>query len=1269
MSRHVTANTLVAGLMLLAAGTLHAHERRLLEPETFLLDGQPLIRRPTFDEAAQGWYAIETNCRNFGGDGRGHSVAIHDEATARALTGRLDPPLPPGTYKIFVSAAGMAWRDRPTVLSVRLGTAAADASWEKGASRLTWVAAGQIEVREPAATITLEAVQWGGKGFAKLYDIDSRCILVDQVYLTSDPAETTGPTVAAAAVAHGDREAPAAPIVAAATAFRPVVDGPASIVAIEPACHPIRLVPHDGRRNLLPNGSFELGGGDGWAAANDSQAQACHIFGAADHVRDACHGEYALRLPGKGVRGMQFSRVFELVEGGPHTLSGRVKPLPDAGPKAGTVTVRMTPIGVGNRFEEADPKAVNKRPVLEAKLKLEGDWQQFVVSGPLGPGPYVLAVNGGCLLDAVQLERGEEATEFEPRAVIEASLTTDRMAHIFPDDEPTELVAWAHNSGTTDAEAALAYRIVDVRERVIEEKTLRFPVPAGRTVSQRVVVEPTRRGLFNVVYAAAGRPFADGELVYAVLPPVPAGMPRHALAANMDTDPVTFELMKRMGHKWQLYCKLYTDRPDKLEPQPGDSRWDALRQSIDLAREHGLEVMPALWPDHLPPHLQDPELTAWAAYGNGRRDLTRRVKQMAGKPEAKRTAVHFPDLAAWQEHCRRLATAIGSRQPWWTVQDETELYYSPREFARIVRATADGFRESGVPMKVSLSCMPDFLDEMIAELGGDVPLGGFGASSYDYEYWEARKARQLQERYDLPWFCIGVGATGGPQFRRTGAFGKPVYADAVRTAQHMVLLSIVQDAKVLGHYTGRLSWRGSLAHADFPLMDYDGTPLPHGFAYSCIPLLVPDAVPVEDVRLDALGTLVFVFRQQGRLHAVTWSNAVAGLDWHWTAEPRVWRDVRLARASGKVAVNDMFGNRRDDVRTDGAPDGGDLVFDLDEEPVFLMNEGLADADFLALVRGITAAPRPVEMRLAFIPDGKGGVDLGVHATNTTAAPLAGLALDANFPPNRMQSRVAWTIPSRTGRIEALPAGGTTWGRIPTTIDLSMPVENAGYTAWLTEADGREHAVVDTCWLTVAPRVAATAAGTVADWTGVPEAWMYYTFAWDRFGRHFVQFQDGGEHFKYVRRTDARASIRAGHDDEKLHLTIRCDDDDLVRRGDGTAGDRLEIHLTPEAGAARAAHVVVLEPTADGLAVTGSLAEQVTATLAVTETPDPVAAYTTWTVDVAIPLESLGAAGRSGEAIGFDVVWSDADRDGAETTTGTWRWAGRSSGLGSLFFTD
>jgi len=57
--------------------------------------------------------------------------------------------------------------------------------------------------------------------------------------------------------------------------------------------------------------------------------------------------------------------------------------------------------------------------------------------------------------------------------------------------------------------------------------------------------------------------------------------------------------------------------------------------------------------------------------------------------------------------------------------------------------------------------------------------------------------------------------------------------------------------------------------------------------------------------------------------------------------------------------------------------------------------------------------------------------------------------------------------------------------------------------------------------------------------------------------------------------------------------------------------------------------------------------------------------TVWTSEFSIPLDGLNA--RPGSAVGFDVVWHDADRDGQETVTGTWRWAGRSTSLRSLFF--
>jgi len=62
--------------------------------------------------------------------------------------------------------------------------------------------------------------------------------------------------------------------------------------------------------------------------------------------------------------------------------------------------------------------------------------------------------------------------------------------------------------------------------------------------------------------------------------------------------------------------------------------------------------------------------------------------------------------------------------------------------------------------------------------------------------------------------------------------------------------------------------------------------------------------------------------------------------------------------------------------------------------------------------------------------------------------------------------------------------------------------------------------------------------------------------------------------------------------------------------------------------------------------------------------------TVWTAEIAIPLDVLNA--RPSSAVGLDVLWHDANRHDAdrgreEAVTGTWRWAGRSTSLGSLFF--
>jgi len=434
-----------------------------------------------------------------------------------------------------------------------------------------------------------------------------------------------------------------------------------------------------------------------------------------------------------------------------------------------------------------------------------------------------------------------------------------------------------------------------------------------------------------------------------------------------------------MGHKWQLYCKLKMDYPHRLHPSPDKWNWAPAKRVLTMSKKHGMKTMPCLWPTHVPEHMLDKSMSSDEAFAE-----KRRIMRMYGR--GKNT---FPDLVKWQQYCQKVAEKLGDIINLWTLEDETEMYYSSEEVANITKATIAGFKASGKDVKVSFSCTPDFTEEILKYMGSTDGIGGLGASSYSFEYWDARKVRYLQEKHNIPWHCIGVGAgIGKKRFNHTLPDYKDIYAKTVSTAQEMIFLTLVQDAKVIGHYSGRLWVRDAMQSTDGPLMNYDGTPLPHGFTYSCIPLLLANAVPIEDIYLDKLDTIVFLYKQDGKLGACTWSNNSPGLDIHWKTEPRSWENFSLQNTAGKIIIHDMYGNPRKDIKQNG----DSTVFNLTEEPCFILNNGLSDEQFIRAVRSATANPRELSMQLAFLPDGKGGVKLGIKAKNNTKSVFKNLKL-------------------------------------------------------------------------------------------------------------------------------------------------------------------------------------------------------------------------------------------------------------------------------------
>jgi len=1209
--------------------------RLLVEAEQF--DG--LVFAPCDRPELSQWYAREANCRHFGAPGQGCAAAIHETAPpqARTIGKRLKSPIPPGKYKAAIRVTGTQWFDRENIVHLKVGDAPPlEFKWTVQ-GRFSWLPPAEIELARPADTLTLTAVQFGGKGVRILYECQARSIWVDSIYITSDLSESKGPTLALERCVAQGRPLP-----------EDVLSGQTTILDVPlsesdetpppnsvPVAGVVRLQPLDGRRNLLPNSSFELGMNDGWAATN-LPYRFCHVFTSRDEdAQNPLHGRYCLHVPA-GAKA--FSRVYALAEGGPMTLSVHARAAEDG------VAAQVSLIAVDQR------KNRGEKPLLTVPCKLSRSWQRFHASGEVPAGQVAIQVDSAAQLwlDAMQLERGP-LTDYAPRAEIEVGLSTGgALGNVLDDASEPQLTVRLHNSGPRPRRASLAYRIVDVSERVVREAaTPEQEVAPGQTATASLGVGAAARGLYSATYGLSGRPGPEGEVVYAVLPKLRPGKARHELGANMDALPAAYELMARCGFRWQLYCKLPTTSARNVAKKPG--AMDFPDAQVRLGQHHGLTTLPCLWPTHVPEWMTDPDRKEGLT-----KEVTRKLKTAC------------PRLDAWSEFVRAMGARYKDVVRAWTVEDEVEMYYTARDYAPIVEAAATALHAADPKLRVTLSGMPEYTEELLTYVDPKL-VDGFGASSYGLEHWDSRKIRHLKERFGKTWYCIGVGADRQPTMYHTLPEYQPVYSSAAKTARELVYLSIVQDADVIGHYTGRLWNRHGHYNTDFPLVDYDGTPLPHGFSYACLGLLLANAVPQGDVALGNLGPRAYLFRLGDRLGAATWSTAVVKYDHLWKPSKRQFGQVALhGIRQGDIDLLDMYFNPHPDQRW--TADG--LQFDLDEAPVFLMNRRLDEVRFRRMLAAAVAPPDPIAGRVVFLPGAAGGVDLGVVLRNQTDRPLEGVRIDARMPYDRPLSKSEWILKQLQAQVPKLASGATQIVRLPTVIAPGQRVENATFTLTLDLPAGRRQCLDDVGWLAWAPRCpqGMKLDGDLAEWSGRSAAWIYVTWAWSRLGRDYCQIYDGGEHISYCTKIDVRAVAWAAHDETRLLLALRVDDDQVLPPEEKIV---VRLDADPARGpqAAPADSELVLVPNADG-SVDARL------TRAGKETRLAQAACkidkTGYAVELAVSLEDLGLKGRPGTAVGFDFLVHDTDLEtGVETskTVGVVRWAGQSQGGGQLIFHD
>lgn len=1173
-----------------------------------------------------GWYAREANCRGYGTVwGNGKVAAIHATAKERTMQKRLEKPLPAGRYRISVRVIGTTMAEkleRDNILLVQIGDAAVDFRWRNVGRNFRWLPMQEFTMKQPADVVQVTAVQFGGAGVAHLNEAQVPSIWLDTIYITDDLSETEPPSP------QLER------LVKFGTDKLPLPEKPSSLVheRWQPPfpfeAQRILLRSFDGRKNLFPNGSFELGMPNGWAATNVDYTY-CYIFTDADlDNRNPAHGRFCLRVPAKA---KPFSRPFWLEKGGKVTLSLFLR---SEKPQTVPVILRSVP---------------EYKPLLTMDCQVAEKWQRFSVSGDVPRGFVDVRIENSETLwvDAVQLEY-DELSPFATRAEVEAGFSTGELGNVVLwGKDKRNLILWLHNDGEKTRQVSVRYRIVNLWEEVVTEgktkpiavkskATLRLPFPLSGAQADAPKIG---FGIFSLQWAIDGHKMPEGELVFVILPPMPKGKVRHELAANMDVLEHPYRLFSLMGFRWQLYCKFYPTFPDRANPKEGEWQW--FDEQVAMAGKFGLLTLPCLWASQPRPFFAD-----WTKVPGETMGVTRNTQRYFAKDRPV-----YPDIAKWREYVSTLVRHYRKWLKFWCVEDETELYFTPSDFVPIFRASYESVKSVDANLQVGTSMCPQYHEELLELLEGQVDF--IGSSSWGASYWEARKIRWLQERWRKPWFCIGVGLDGQPTFYHTLPHARPALLEAAMAAQELVKLCIVQDAKVVGHYTGRIRNNGTHRTSDFPLIDYDGTPLPFGTVYASIGRLLANAVPVGEVKMGEVaagdsGVIAFLFEQGGRVHAVTWSNAPSGLYGHNVTTPQTSQSpVRTVTfrnlPKGAVRFTDCFGNAWKFVEGKGEFVNVKLM----PMPLFIWNERLSRSELERILRNAYISPNLAYGGITVLPNRENPerLDLLVYGRwlgdekqrpKTTTIEL-GTALGQLMTDNQ------WLLLKRRHPI-LLRHGDGFSVRFESVLNrklLRHPLENAQLYVWLLQGEKVVGGIFDTLWIVLAPKLTPKLDGDLSEWRKRSPAWLDYSFSWARFGRWLEQVEGGGEHLKEFLSdpefADARVAFWCGWEEGNLYLAARIFDDQPMK------GDTLKICVShqPTVSPLPLATISLREGEWQSLLSCGVVRKQTDG----------------WILEVQRRWLPFSWTLVPNDVIGFDVCYIDVDEEAGKPTTSVLRWAG------------
>jgi len=454
----------------------------------------------------------------------------------------------------------------------------------------------------------------------------------------------------------------------------------------------------DGEKNLVPNGSFEAGS-FGWGTY-----ELGGLFGEIDSTT-AAHGTQSFKmllapetLPVENfdyyetihqpVRVLSLTTIgwLEMGDAESVTISAYLKSdVPDFPADIGLVQLP------GGR--------------VSRKVALTREWKRYSLTVDV-KGKYciplitvgvvpALARSVTVWIDAVQIERGDKPTAYQPRVPVELGVSSGVTGNFFSLGESVAFDLCLANQDEKEHEVSLAVRATDYWDRKVFEKRLALAVPAGGVAKKRLDTGLKRKGFYRVYFEYE----IDGRKVS-----------RNVRAAVIEdcNDADSFfgtnhaykwrlflELAKRIGIRWVRDWSL---KWDHVEPEKGKFTFEAADIQINRPLGLGFKVLGLL-----PFPSSNWSSTATAADWEKHKDYLKRARHRW------RTAFMPRDIGEFENYVRTTVSHCKDRIKRWEIFNESlfttyslpaRCGYTPRDYAVLLKAAYRAAKQADPSCKV-----------------------------------------------------------------------------------------------------------------------------------------------------------------------------------------------------------------------------------------------------------------------------------------------------------------------------------------------------------------------------------------------------------------------------------------------------------------------------------------------------------------------------------------------------------------------------------------